>query len=558
MSGVEDTESVRRAQLGDPQAMGWLIDRHRGAVFGLCLHLLGSVDDAQDATQDAFLRACQSIEQLRDPEAFPAWLARIARRECGQYGRRKQADLASIDATPPAEDAPDVPERLDRERLAARLRERLRALPPDTRLIYLLSCLDGLTSQRIGAFLNMKPGTVRARLHRARGKLAKGLDGPGALARDREALTQLEPEVIPVSINYSSACGPFPWAAFPDDIARSLYGYLYSGVPLQQAVRRAGIPDDLAETYLRTWQRYLVIERDGDAIRPLVPISTAADRAAMKVWHQALGRRWAEAVAARNDRIEAIARASAPNGWTATARDAICGFLPFVPLKRELEMRGLSLPPLPRPSGPCHIFGFQHDRGESTGRGKSWALSDSNTGDSEYTMVALIWWDCKHSPEVGKFLDKGYPNPLPGILVGLHREPLDRAGATRQLEEASERYSMPSEDLLDRLIGWRVLSADQPHRVLLPVFVDEVARDVKELAVEIAQEVALEAEQGREALEELIRGCSFADCNRADVYHLLSLFGPLDQLVDAGLIRPLPDACFADRGPFVIEAGLFE
>jgi len=557
MSGMDDAGYVHRAQLGDREALGRLIDGHRGAVFGLCLHLLASVDDAQDVTQDVFLRACQSIEQLRDPHAFPAWLARIARRECATHQRRTQSRAKRVPGDSSAGDVDVVSDRIERERLARRLRQHLQTLPADTRLIYLLSCLDGLTSPRIASFLDMKPGAVRARLHRARGKLAHLLGSGGPLAADCEALNRLGPEVIPVSISYSSAGGPFPAAAFPDDVARSLYGYLYSGVPWRQATKRVGILSELAETYLRTWERYSVVERESHTLRPLVPISTPSDRAALKAWHEALGRRWTEAVAARNDRIEAVAHASAPGGWVATARDALCGLLPFVPLKRQLQDSGLSLPPPDRPSGPCYIFAFQHDGAEAAAEGRSFSLSDPNTGDAEHTMVALSWWDCRHSPEVGKFLDRGYPNPLPGVLVRFRDEPPSRSAAIARLAEAAERYSMPADDLLDRLIAWRLLSVDQPHRVLLPVLVGNVARDAKQVVVEVAHEVAIEAERSREALEELIRGCSFASCSRADVYHLVSLFMPFGQLVEAGLIAPLPDACFADRGPFIIEHGLF-
>ena len=169
MSEPAEGERVRRARQGDRRAFGELVERHRSAVFGLCLHLLGSADDAQDATQDAFLRAYQRLGQLRDPAAFPAWLATIARREC-RHHRRREGSLG--EPTEAAEGVGDAGERLERRRLAARLREHLQALSPDTRLIYLLSCLDGLTSQRIGAFLDLKPGTVRARLLRARRRLA--------------------------------------------------------------------------------------------------------------------------------------------------------------------------------------------------------------------------------------------------------------------------------------------------------------------------------------------------------------------------------------------------
>ena len=75
---------------------------------------------------------------------------------------------------------------------------------------------------------------------------------------------------------------------------------------------------------------------------------------------------------------------------------------------------------------------------------------------------------------------------------------------------------------------------------------------------DIAGEVAEEAEQGRGTLEELIRGCSFAGCNPADVYHLLLAdlsLTVLRQMLDGGVISPFPEACLGDRGPYIFEHG---
>lgn len=565
-----DAAYVHRAQLGDRHAFGVLVDRYRGPVFGLCLHLLGCVDDAQDATQDVFLRACQRIEQLRDPTAFPAWLASIARRECSQ--RRRQEGGKLVGELQTQAPAVQVTERLERERLASQVRQHLQSLPGETRLIYLLSCLDGLTSERIGAFMGLSAGAVRTRLHRARRRLADALDADGAVASHREAFRELILEVTPMVIGVSNADGPWPEAAFPDDVAHALYACLYSRVPWKEAVRRVAVPEELAEAYLRTWERYLVIERDGDAVRPLVPIVTRHDRPRIQAWQDALARRWTQAATARNDSIEELAQAAAAGGWAATAREALCLFVPSRELHAHLAGRSLYLPPLTRPSGPCHLFGADHgDPGAASNAPKgfshSFGLSDPQTGDGEYTISAVIWWHCKHSPQVGKFLDRGAPhNPLPRILVSFREDPPTRGAAIQRLTEATQRYFAEgrqpnaAEDMLDRLIGWHVVSADEPHRLLLPAFVGDIGVQARALASEIAGEVAAEAHQGKEALEELIRTSSFAECNRSDVYHLLTadlLMVALRSLIDAGLIPPFPDACFADRGPYIYQRSLW-
>ena len=559
MSRQDDATLLQRARHGDHASLGRLVERYRGPVFGLCLDALGSVEDAQDATQDTFLRACLHLEQLREPAAFPAWLAAVARRECSgrlRKGRAAPERLADEPVT-----LPDLTERLERQRLVSSLRAQLASLPTDTRLIYLLSCLDGLTSTRIGAFLGMQPGAVRARLHRARRRLAEALTEAELTEGQRTALSRSVPEVIAVSIWIASAQGPWPEAAFPDDVARALYSYLYTGVAWRDAVARVGLPEPIAASYRRTWERYRVVSTQDDDTRPLMPLELRSDRPLLRGWRECLVRGWVKAAQAQASHIADLVAAA--GGWEASAREAVCLWFPLVMMHGELSARGLYLPPTERPSGACHLFGGEHGWTEEAGDEAGWGLSDPETGDGDIMMKAVIWYHCRHSPEVGKFLDRGSPlNPLPRILVTFREDPPRRPEALARLGEATERYAKEgrqptsADDLLDRLIGWRVLSADEPHGLLLPVFTGDVAVAARDLAAGIARGVAREAEESRGTLEEMILQSSFAQCNRADVHHLVNvglLFPALKGLIDVGLVPPFPDACFADRGPFIYD-----
>jgi RNA polymerase sigma-70 factor (ECF subfamily) len=559
MSTQGDAMLVQRAKHGDPRALGMLTERYRGAVFGLCLDALNSVEDAQDATQDTFLRACLHLEQLRDPAAFPAWLAAIARRECSGRLRKGVAEPERLAEGPPTQ--PDPTERLARQEAADRVRERLASLGPETRLIYLLSCLDGLTSCRVAAFLGTTPGAVRARLVRARRRLGQAANDEACEALPGAALNASVPEVIVVTLGFSCACGRWPEGVFPDEVARALYGYVYTGVVWPEAVARVGLPEAVAQSYLRTWERYAVVERDGGRVRPRVPVCLAVDRAALRTWHECLARRWVAVATKAREAVAELAEAAAPGGWTASAREALCLWFPLSRYHVALAARGMWLPPLARPSGTGHLFGWE--QGCPQLEAPSFGVSDSRTGDDEMMLAAVIWYDCRHSSEVGRFLDRGGPfNPLPRILVTFREAPPGRAEALGRLEEASTRYRAEgrqlrdAEDLLDRLAGWQVISADEPYRLLVPAFIGKTAGAARHLADRIAEGVAEEAEAGRAALEELIRSSSFADCNRSDVLHLVSggVFGhALQGLIEAELIPPFPDACFADRGPFIYE-----
>ncbi len=466
----------------------------------------------------------------------------------------------------------EVAERVDRERLAARVSEHLARLPADTRLIYLLSCLDGLTSERIGAFVGLQPGAVRGRLHRARRRLARALDADESRESDRQALRRLTPEVIAVDISLIAAGGCSFKAPFPDQIASSLYSYLYTGVPWKEAVRRVAVPERLAETYLRTWERHLVVGRDGQALRPLVPVELRSDRPGIAASQHALAARWTEAVAARKERLDSLAEAAAPDGWVATAREALCLFLPHWRLFHELRARGLALLPLERPEGAGYLFGRESGPAvvppneSEADLDLSFGFSDWMTGDSEIRLAAIRWWHIKHQPEVGgllgrplRTLSSEVGNPLPRVLLTFRDDPPGRTEARARLAQVAQSYEYSPEDLLDRLVGWRVLSDEAPCRLLLPAFAGEVAQAAGALATEVATEVAGYADDSRETLEELIQSSSFADCNRADVYHLLSAglsLVVLAHLVRAALVPAFPDACFAERGLFIYEGHL--
>jgi RNA polymerase sigma-70 factor, ECF subfamily len=135
--GSSDTDLVARARRGDRTAFSALVDRYRGAVYGVAYHYLMDRDDAQDAAQEAFVHAYLRLSQLQQPERFGPWLRRITANVCLDVLRRRGAPMASLDALPEwvvhlAAPAPDE----DLERLAVRItvRNALQVLSPLSRL----------------------------------------------------------------------------------------------------------------------------------------------------------------------------------------------------------------------------------------------------------------------------------------------------------------------------------------------------------------------------------------------------------------------------------------
>ncbi len=149
-----------------------LVARHHAELYGYAYRLTGSVADAEDLVQQAFLTAHENLSQLQRPEAARGWLYTILRnsflRNCRRQQRFPQGD-AEIDL----DSLPGVPleEGIDRERLQAALDE----LPDEFRLVLLMYYFEDCSYREIAQRLEIPPGTVMSRLSRAKGHLRKKL-----------------------------------------------------------------------------------------------------------------------------------------------------------------------------------------------------------------------------------------------------------------------------------------------------------------------------------------------------------------------------------------------
>lgn len=162
-----------------------LVERTQADAFGLALSLLGDVDDARDAVQEAFSSAWLRLRQLRDPTAFAAWLKTIIARQCGRRRRRRirSAESADLPAAAPADTG-----RVDYQELIAAA---LAALPDGERQVTVLFYFLGHSQPQIARLLGLKPGTVGKRLYSARLRIRRRL--PPEVRRDFVRLTQSQP-----------------------------------------------------------------------------------------------------------------------------------------------------------------------------------------------------------------------------------------------------------------------------------------------------------------------------------------------------------------------------
>jgi RNA polymerase sigma-70 factor (ECF subfamily) len=193
---------VVRAQGGDRAAFGELVRRYRARIYALTLHLTGSRSDADDITQEVFLRAYDRIAAFQGRSEFFTWLYRIAvnrslnARRDGDRRRTSDLDDPRVQAAV-AVDAYGDPRRAAELRQSyARLVVALDRLSPQLRSTVVLVALQGLSHDEAAAVLGCSPGTVAWRIHEARERLRIGLEELGDAApvgRDRAAPGELVP-----------------------------------------------------------------------------------------------------------------------------------------------------------------------------------------------------------------------------------------------------------------------------------------------------------------------------------------------------------------------------
>lgn len=177
-----DAQLVEGARAGDRAAFGALVMRHRPLAVRLCTGMMRDRSLVEDVAQEAVVQAWLSLDKLRRPERFGAWLAGIALHICRRWSAYRADETWSLEAllgghviTEPA-DAELLPHRVAELRESGqRIRQAISELPVSQRSAITLFYLADLSHAEIAALLGIRPGAVKARLHKARGRLRSTL-----------------------------------------------------------------------------------------------------------------------------------------------------------------------------------------------------------------------------------------------------------------------------------------------------------------------------------------------------------------------------------------------
>ena len=166
---------ILRCQAGDEEALAAMIERYSVRLRLFLRKLSGNSAAADDLLQDVWLDVFQKINRLRVPEAFPAWLYRIARDKAYRELRRRSIARLVVDEPldPEAtvEDAPFSPED------AAAVRAAIDEIAPEHREVLMLRFIEGMSYEQIAQVIERPVGTVRSRIHYARIAIKAKLSG---------------------------------------------------------------------------------------------------------------------------------------------------------------------------------------------------------------------------------------------------------------------------------------------------------------------------------------------------------------------------------------------
>jgi RNA polymerase sigma-70 factor (ECF subfamily) len=167
-----EREVVEACQRGEREAFDQLVVRYQRDVYRLCYRYLNNHEDANDLTQEVFLRAWRAIGRFRGQSAFATWLYRIGVNACLNFRAVRR---------PPMQELPDTivdpragaAQGVEREEEARRVRAAVSRLPEKQRATLILKIYHELTHQEVAQILGSKVGTVKANLFHALGNLRR-------------------------------------------------------------------------------------------------------------------------------------------------------------------------------------------------------------------------------------------------------------------------------------------------------------------------------------------------------------------------------------------------
>jgi RNA polymerase sigma-70 factor (ECF subfamily) len=167
---VEDGALVARARAGDLLAFEELVRLYADRLHAVVRRLVDNEHEAEEVTQEAFLRAWRGIATFKGDSQFFTWLYRIGVNEAHRLTSRRRAPVTSLDEhlIEPTDARPGPPRRVEHDDLRHALERAVQGLQPDQRAPLVLRDIEGLSTTQAAVILDLSEAAFKSRLHRAR------------------------------------------------------------------------------------------------------------------------------------------------------------------------------------------------------------------------------------------------------------------------------------------------------------------------------------------------------------------------------------------------------
>ncbi|MDF7801460.1 sigma-70 family RNA polymerase sigma factor [Pontiellaceae bacterium B1224] len=186
LDGPSDDELVLKSQQGDVQAFDMLVERYHGKIYGLTYNMTSNREDAEDLTQEIFIKAFEALPRFKGKSSFYTWLYRIGVNKTINYrkkrNRKRALSLDSFDQDIKLDEAySDLTTKgsplrsISLSELQIKLNEALQALSEKHRTVVVMHDMQGIPHDEIAKIVGASVGTVRSRLFYARRQMQNEL-----------------------------------------------------------------------------------------------------------------------------------------------------------------------------------------------------------------------------------------------------------------------------------------------------------------------------------------------------------------------------------------------
>ncbi|MAT39170.1 MAG: RNA polymerase subunit sigma-24 [Ectothiorhodospiraceae bacterium] len=187
LSKEEDRKFIAAALAGDQEAYSQIVKKYRNSIYHLIVRMIGYNHEAEDLTQEAFIKAFNSLASFNDEYAFSTWLYKIATNNCIDHLRKKKLQTFSINKpinTLEGETTFEIPDTsyepdkdIVQSQQSSTIQDAIEKLPDKYRRVIIMRHQEEKSYEEIAEELDLPLGTVKAHIFRAREMLYKNLRG---------------------------------------------------------------------------------------------------------------------------------------------------------------------------------------------------------------------------------------------------------------------------------------------------------------------------------------------------------------------------------------------